>query len=145
MDSSFIKLLEYHCDALERALTSLYNLRIILQDTIAANNDPQEPEMAVLKASIVCKQVKEKYDAALVKLKQQISKERENAFTPVFKEFELSVDNCAQVNETCYQMLLTESNLSSNVALSMLAFLSERPLLDVELYEDCYKPNIPPK
>ena len=145
MDTSFIKLFEYHCDALERSLTSLYNLRTTFQNEIALNKDPAEHEQAILRAVIVCKQVKLKYDAALDKLKLQMSKEKPNAFSPLFQEFECSVERCAEVNERAYQMLLEERNISPNVALPMLAFLSERPLLDKELYEEYYKPNVPTK
>ena len=145
MDTSFIKLFEYHCDALERSLTSLYNLRTTFQNEIALNKDPAEHEQAILRAVIVCKQVKLKYDAALDKLKLQMSKEKPNAFSPLFQEFERSVEKCAAINERAYQMLLEEGSISPNVALPMLAFLSERPLLDKELYEEYYKPNVPTK
>ena len=70
----YLRVWEYHCDKLERALCSLHNSRIDHQEALISSQLAIKNEERIISARISVKSSKEKYDLSFEKLKANIEK-----------------------------------------------------------------------
>ena len=131
----YLRVWEYHCDLLERALCSLHNARIDCQDALISGRVSAKNEERLINTLIAVKSSKEKYNLSFEKLKTSIEKtlSKPSLNQPVRGLWEIFLSSLVDSHnliEECCTNLTEEENLNQNVVTSLLVFIRERPLLD---------------
>jgi hypothetical protein len=136
----YLRVWEYHCDMLERALCSLHNARIDCQESLISGHIPTLTEEQLLKAQVAVKTVKEKYTHSFEKLKLDVEKNitKSSSNQPLLGLWEIFLKSLIESHsliEDCYKNLVEEENLNHKAVTSFLVFIRERPLIEKKVLD----------